>query len=180
MSRIAKRPLPIPSGVTVEVGENSVTVKGPKGELTQAIHPEITVSVDGKAVTVSRPSDEPRHKALHGTTWALLRNMLEGVTRGYQRVLEIHGVGYKAELQQNALRLSVGFSHPVVYPAPPGVKLSVEGGTLIRVEGIDKALVGKVASEIRKIRPPEPFKGKGIRYQGERVRRKAGKTGAKA
>lgn len=180
MSRIAKRPLPIPSGVTVEVGENSVTVKGPKGELTQAIHPEIKVSVDGKAVTVSRPSDEPRHKALHGTTWALLRNMLEGVTRGYQRVLEIHGVGYKAELQQNALRLSLGFSHPVVYPAPSGVKLSVEGGTLIRVEGIDKALVGKVASEIRKIRPPEPFKGKGIRYQGERVRRKAGKTGAKA
>ncbi len=123
MSRIAKRPLPIPSGVTVQVGENSVTVKGPKGELTQAIHPEIKVSVDGQVLTVTRPSDEPRHKALHGTTWALLRNMLEGVTRGYQRVLEIHGVGYKAELQQNALRLSVGFSHPVVYPAPHGINL---------------------------------------------------------
>ncbi|GIW51655.1 MAG: 50S ribosomal protein L6 [Gemmatimonadales bacterium] len=180
MSRIAKRPLPIPAGVTVQVGEGSVTVKGPKGELTQAIHPDIKVSVDGNAVTVTRPSDEPRHKALHGTTWALLRNMLEGVTQGYQRVLEIHGVGYKAELQQNAVRVSVGFSHPVTYQAPPGIKLSVEGATVIRVEGIDKALVGKVASEIRKIRPPEPFKGKGIRYQGERVRRKAGKTGAKA
>jgi large subunit ribosomal protein L6 len=180
MSRIAKRPLPIPAGVTVQVGENVVTVKGPKGELTQAIHPDIAVSVDGNALSVTRPSDEPHHKALHGTTWALLRNMLEGVTRGYQRVLEIHGVGYKAELQPNGIRLNVGFSHPVTYQAPPGIKLSVEGATVIRVEGIDKALVGRVASEIRKIRPPEPFKGKGIRYQGERIRRKAGKTGAKA
>lgn len=177
---MANRPLPIPPGVTVEVSDGAAKVRGPKGELQLALHPEISVAVDGNVLRVERPSDEPRHKALHGTMWALLRNMLEGVTQGYQRVLEIHGVGYKAELQQNTLRLSVGFSHPVIYQAPPGVKLSVDGGTVIRVEGIDKALVGKVAAEIRKIRPPEPFKGKGIRYQGEIVRRKAGKTGAKA
>lgn len=180
MSRIGRRPLQIPPGVTVEVSDGVVTAKGPNGELKLALHPEISVAVDGGVLRVERPSEEPRHKALQGTMWALLRNMMEGVTQGYQRVLEIHGVGYKAELQQNALRLSVGFSHPVVYQAPPGIKLSVDGGTVIRVEGIDKALVGKVAAEIRKIRPAEPFKGKGIRYQGEVVRRKAGKTGAKA
>jgi large subunit ribosomal protein L6 len=135
--------------------------------------------MEGDQLLVERPSDEAKHKALHGLTRTLLKNMLEGVTQGYARTLEIQGVGYKAEVRPPGVRLTVGFSHPVDFPAPTGIKLSVDNNVLIKVEGPDKELVGQVASEIRKVRPPEPYKGKGIRYLGEAVRRKAGKTGAK-
>jgi large subunit ribosomal protein L6 len=179
MSRIGRKPLPIPKGVAVSLAGRAVTVKGPKGSLTQQVHPEMRVRVDDGTVLVERPSDSRQHRALHGLTRALLANMVEGVTKGYQRQLELHGVGYKAEANPKGVRLVVGLSHPVDFPAPSGIKLSVETPTQIRVDGIDKALVGQVAAELRKVRPPEPYKGKGIRYVGEHVRRKAGKTGAK-
>lgn len=179
MSRVGRKPLPIPQGVEVSLAGNVATVKGPRGTLTQALHPEMRVRVEGPAVLVERPSDERQHRALHGLTRALLANMVRGVTQGYQRQLELHGVGYKAEAHAKGVRLVVGLSHPVEFAAPAGIKISVENNTQIRVEGIDKALVGQVASELRKVRPPEPYKGKGIRYVGEQVRRKAGKTGAK-
>jgi len=180
MSRIGKRPLPIPHGVSVNLDGNRVSVKGPKGELNRQVHDELKVRIDGSQLLVERPSDEPKHKALHGLTRALLKNMVEGVTLGYVRTLEIQGVGYKAEVRPPGVRLTVGFSHPVDFKAPAGIKLTVDNNVLIKVEGPDKELVGQVASEIRKVRPPEPYKGKGIRYLGEAVRRKAGKTGAKA
>ena len=176
MSRIGKRPLPLPAGVTGKVEGQRVTVKGPKGELTRAVHAELGVKLEGNQLLVTRPSEESKHKALHGLTRALLKNMIEGVAQGYTKTLEIQGVGYKAEVRPPGVRLTVGYSHPVDYPAPPGIKLSVENNVLVKVEGVDKELVGQVASEIRKVRPPEPYKGKGIRYQGEQVRRKAGKT----
>jgi large subunit ribosomal protein L6 len=180
MSRIGKRPLPVPQGATVRVDGSRVSVKGPKGELTRMVHEELKVRLEGNQILVERPSDEAKHKALHGLFRTLLKNMLEGVTQGYAKTLEIQGVGYKAEVRPPGIRLTVGFSHPVDYPAPPGIKLSVDNNVLVKVEGPDKELVGQVAAEIRKVRPPEPYKGKGIRYQGEHVRRKAGKTGAKA
>jgi large subunit ribosomal protein L6 len=180
MSRIGKRPVPLPSGVTAKVEGVKVTVKGPKGELSRQVHDEMVVKLDGKQLLVERPSDENRHKALHGLTRTLLRNMVDGVTQGYSKTLEIQGVGYKAEVRPPGVRLTVGFSHPVDYKAPAGIKLSVENNVIVKIEGIDKEMVGQVAAEIRKVRPPEPYKGKGIRYQGEYVRRKAGKTaGAK-
>jgi large subunit ribosomal protein L6 len=157
-----------------------VSVKGPKGELSRVVHEELKDRLDGNQLLVERPSDEAKHKALHGLFRALLKNMIEGVSQGYVKTLEIQGVGYKAEVKPPGIRLTVGFSHPVDYPAPPGIKLSVDNNVLVKVEGPDKELVGQVAAEIRKVRPPEPYKGKGIRYQGEQVRRKAGKTGAKA
>ncbi|MBI3983038.1 MAG: 50S ribosomal protein L6 [Gemmatimonadetes bacterium] len=180
MSRVGKRPVPIPAGVTVAVAGSVVTVKGPRGELQRTLHPEMSVAVDGPQVAVTRPSDEARHKALHGLTRALIRNMVDGVTKGYSKSLEIQGVGYKAEPTAAGLRLAVGLSHPVEYRAPAGIKFTVDNNTVVKVDGIDKELVGQVAADLRKIRPPEPYKGKGIRYVGERVRRKAGKTGAKA
>lgn len=180
MSRIGRKPVAVPKGVSVAVSGRDITVKGPKGELRLTHHPEMTVEVVDGEVRVSRPSDEKRHRALHGMTRALVANMLAGVTGGFRRELEIHGVGYKAEARPNGVRLLVGYSHPVDYKAPAGVKISVENNTLVKVEGIDKELVGHVAAELRKVRPPEPYKGKGIRYVGEHVRRKAGKTGAKA
>ena len=180
MSRIGKRPLPIPQGVSVQVDGQRVQVKGPKGELTRLVHEELKVRLDGSQLIVERPSDETRHKALHGLFRALLKNMIEGVTQGYSRTLEIQGVGYKAEARAPGVRLVVGYSHPVDYKAPAGIKLSVDNNVIVKIEGVDKELVGQVAAEIRKIRPPEPYKGKGIRYQGEQVRRKAGKTGVKA
>jgi large subunit ribosomal protein L6 len=180
MSRIGKRPVPIPAGVTVNVAGSVVAVKGPRGELKKSMHPEMVVTVEGAAVSVRRPSDEARHRALHGLTRALIRNMVEGVTKGYSKSLEIQGVGYKADTVSGGLRLALGFSHPVEYRAPAGIKLTVDNNTLVKVDGIDKELVGQVAADLRKIRPPEPYKGKGIRYVGEYVRRKAGKTGAKA
>ena len=179
MSRIGKRPVAIPDGVAVTMDGATIAVKGPKGELTRTLPREIAVSQADGQVTVARPSDEPRHKALHGLTRTLVANMVEGVTKGFVRTLEIQGVGYKAEAKPYGVNLVVGLSHQVQFKAPAGVKISVENNTLVKVEGADKELVGQVAAEIRQVRPPEPYKGKGIRYQGEQVRRKAGKTGAK-
>jgi large subunit ribosomal protein L6 len=179
MSRIGKKPVAVPKGVTLTLSGNSVSVKGPKGELARTFHPEMTLAMEGDNVTVSRPSDETRHKALHGLSRTLLANMVEGVTKGYKKTLEIQGVGYKAETKPFGLQLSLGFSHPVQYKAPAGIKFAVENNTVVKIEGADKEMVGQVAAELRNMRPPEPYKGKGIRYQGEQVRRKAGKTGAK-
>ncbi|HEU5049616.1 MAG TPA: 50S ribosomal protein L6 [Gemmatimonadales bacterium] len=179
MSRIGKRPVAIPSGVTVEVTDNTVAVKGPKGELRRTLPREMQVALENGAVAVARPSDEKRHKALHGLSRTLVANMVEGVSKGFTKVLEIQGVGYKAEAKPYGVNLIVGFSHPVKYEAPKGIKISVENNTVVKIEGADKEVVGQVAAELRSVRPPEPYKGKGIRYQGEQVRRKAGKTGAK-
>jgi large subunit ribosomal protein L6 len=179
MSRIGKRPIPITSGVTVEIDGQTVRVKGPKGELSRTVHAEIQLKMEDGQVLVTRPSEETRHKALHGLTRTLVANMVEGVAKGYQKVLEIQGVGYKAEVNKAGLNVIVGYSHPVAYKAPEGITFAVENNTIVKISGPNKELVGQVAAEIRQIRPPEPYKGKGIRYQGERVRRKAGKTGAK-
>jgi large subunit ribosomal protein L6 len=176
MSRIGRRPVPIPKGVTVTLDGRRVTVKGPKGEISRAIHQELSVAVEDSTLVVRRPSDENRHKALHGLTRTLVANMVEGVTQGFAKSLEIQGVGYKAEPKPFGVQLVVGFSHPVPYEAPKGIKISVTNNVLIKVEGVDKELVGQVAAELRNVRPPEPYKGKGIRYVGEQVRRKAGKT----
>jgi large subunit ribosomal protein L6 len=179
MSRIGKKPVPIPKGVTATVDGQTVVIKGPKGSLTRTFHREMRIVLEDGQLVVSRPSDQHGHRALHGLSRALLANMVEGVTEGFRKQLELHGVGYKAEAQPTGVRLVVGLSHPVQFPAPAGVQISVENNTLVKIEGIDKELVGQVAAEIRKVRPPEPYKGKGIRYQGEHVRRKAGKAGAK-
>ncbi|MFN8652781.1 MAG: 50S ribosomal protein L6 [Gemmatimonadales bacterium] len=179
MSRIGKKPVTVPKGVTVTVNGHAVSAKGPKGELSRTFHPEIKIALAGEQVTVERPSDEARHKALHGLTRTLIQNMVDGVAKGYLRTLEIQGVGYKAEAKGNGLQLALGFSHPVHYPAPAGIKFTVDNNTVVKIEGPDKELVGQVAAEIRSLRKPEPYKGKGVRYQGETVRRKAGKTGAK-
>jgi large subunit ribosomal protein L6 len=176
MSRIGKKPVALPNGVTATVDGKTITVKGPKGELSRAIHAELTVAVEDGTVVVRRPSDEARHKALHGLTRTLVANMVDGVTKGFAKALEIQGVGYKAEVKPFGVQLVVGLSHPVAYHAPKGIKISVDNNVLVKIEGIDKELVGQVAAELRNVRPPEPYKGKGIRYQGEQVRRKAGKT----
>jgi large subunit ribosomal protein L6 len=179
MSRIGKKPVAIPSGVTATVDGQMLRIKGPKGELSRAVHPDLVVKVEDGSVQVERPSDEARHKALHGLTRTLIANMVEGVTAGYQKTLEIQGVGYKAEPNKDGITVHVGYSHPVPYRAPQGITFAIEANTVIKISGPDKELVGQVAAELRQIRKPEPYKGKGIRYQGERVRRKAGKTGAK-
>jgi len=179
MSRIGRKPVPVPSGVTVDVKGTSVKVKGPKGELEREFRPEMTIEFAADTLTVNRSSDAKRERALHGLTRALLANMVEGVSAGYKRNLEIVGVGYKAEKKGSTLVLSVGYSHQVQYPEPDGIRISTPAPTQITVEGADKERVGQVAAEIRAVRPPEPYKGKGIRYQGEQVRRKAGKAGAK-
>ena len=179
MSRIGRKPVPVPPGVKVTCDGQTVTVAGPKGTLTRECHRDMRITLEEGTIVVARPSDERMHRALHGLTRSLLANMVEGVTNGYRKQLELHGVGYKAEAQATGVKLVVGLSHPVEFPAPQGVKISVENNTQVKIEGIDKELVGQVAAEIRKVRPPEPYKGKGIRYQGEQVRRKAGKAGAK-
>ena len=179
MSRIGRRPVTVPKGVTVTVQGQTVTAKGPKGELSRTVHPEMQLALAGETITVSRPSEEPRHKALHGLTRTLLQNMVDGVARGFLKTLEIQGVGYKAEAKPAGLQLALGFSHPVMYPTPAGIKFTVDNNTVVKIEGPDKELVGQVAAEIRSLRKPEPYKGQGVRYQGEAVRRKAGKTGAK-
>ncbi len=179
MSRIGKKPISIPSGVGIELKDQTVTVKGPKGELHRTLPREMILAKDGDTFTVSRPSEEKRHKQLHGLTRTLVANMVEGVSKGFMKTLELQGVGYKAEAKPYGVNLIVGFSHPVKYEAPKGVKISVENNTVVKIEGADKEAVGQVAAELRSVRPPEPYKGKGIRYQGEQVRRKAGKTGAK-
>jgi large subunit ribosomal protein L6 len=179
MSRIGKKPIPVPSGVTARVEGQTVSVKGPRGELSRSLHREMQIALDGDQITVARPSEEKKHKALHGLTRTLVANMVEGVSKGFVKTLELQGVGYKAEAKPYGVNLIVGFSHPVKYEAPKGIKISVEGNTVVKIEGVDKEAVGQVAAELRSVRPPEPYKGKGIRYQGEQVRRKAGKTGAK-
>jgi large subunit ribosomal protein L6 len=179
MSRIGKKPVTVPKGVNLDLQGSTVAVKGPKGELRRTLHPEMKVSLNDGAFTVERPSDDKRHKALHGLTRTLVQNMVEGVSKGFSKTLEIQGVGYKAEAKPYGVNLIVGYSHPVKYEAPKGIKISVENNTVVKIEGADKEVVGQVAAELRSVRPPEPYKGKGIRYQGEQVRRKAGKTGAK-
>ncbi|MFP4623819.1 MAG: 50S ribosomal protein L6 [Gemmatimonadota bacterium] len=178
MSRIGNAPIELPQGVEVTVSGDVVRVKGPKGELEQRVRPEVGVKVEDGTVVVTRSSDVKQHRAYHGLTRALIANMVEGVSEGYRKGLEIVGVGYRADKRGNDLVLNVGYSHEVAYPEPDGITLTTPTQTQIVVEGIDKQKVGQVAAELRAVRPPEPYKGKGIRYQGEQVRRKAGKTGA--
>ncbi|MCR4405479.1 MAG: 50S ribosomal protein L6 [Anaerolineae bacterium] len=178
MSRIGRMPIPVPKGVQVNIEKNRITVRGPRGELTRTFHPDMMVTLQDGHLVVTRPTDQRHHRALHGLTRALLANMVTGVSQGFRKVLQVEGVGYRAELQGNTLVLNVGFSHPVEFKPPAGITFQVEQKTkLITVEGVDKELVGEVAARIRKVRPPEPYKGKGIRYQDEHIRRKAGKAG---
>jgi len=169
-------PVEVPDGVNVALEGRTFSAKGPKGILSLEIHPEIEVKVEGSTVRVHRPSDQPRHKALHGLVRSLVANMVTGVNEGFSKTLEIIGVGYRADPSGEGLKILVGYSHPIEYPAPEGVTLECPNQTTIVVSGADKQKVGQAAAEIRSFRPPEPYKGKGIRYQGEQVRRKAGKT----
>jgi large subunit ribosomal protein L6 len=179
MSRIGKTPIPIPQGVQVEIEGNVVTVKGPKGTLTRALHPDMRLERQDAALEVSRPTENRMHRSLHGLTRTLVANMVTGVTDGFSKRLEISGVGYRAQQVGKDVVLQVGFSHPVHVQSPEGIGLVVEGNNRIVVNGIDKELVGETAARIRRVKRPEPYKGKGIRYQGERLRSKAGKSGAK-
>jgi large subunit ribosomal protein L6 len=179
MSRIGKLPITIPDKVHVEVQDHTVTVKGPKGTLAMAAHPAIDVQVKDRQLLCGRSSDEKFHKALHGLTRSLIANMVAGVTKGFERKLELVGVGYRASLLGQNLNISLGYSHPIVFPVPPGIKIEVKDQTQLTVSGTDKQQVGAVAAKLRSFRPPEPYKGKGVKYAEERVRRKAGKTGAK-
>jgi large subunit ribosomal protein L6 len=176
MSRIGRQAIKVVSGVTVTIEGSLVKVKGPKGELQREFHPSMEVVLNDGELRVNRPSDRRDHRSLHGLTGALLANMVKGVTEGFERKLEIVGVGYRAEAAGRSLRFHLGYSHPIVYDPPEGVNLAAESPTLVSVSGTDKEKVGQAAAEIRAFRPPEPYKGKGIRYQGEQVRRKAGKT----
>jgi large subunit ribosomal protein L6 len=176
MSRIGRQPIEIPEKVTVDVAGRRVTVTGPKGTLTQDMAADMRVFLEDNTVRVERPSDEREHRSLHGLTRTLIANMVEGVLNGYERRLEIHGVGYRTALTGADLELQLGFSHPVRFPAPEGIEFEVPAPNRIVVRGIDKQLVGEVAADIRKLRKPEPYKGKGIRYEGEYVRKKAGKA----
>ena len=175
MSRIGRKPIEIPEGVEIDVKPGAVSVKGPKGELAQDLSRDMNVAVDDGTLTVSRPTDRGDHRALHGLTRSLIANMVEGVTDGFERRLEIQGVGYRANLRGKNLEMSLGYSHPVSIEAPDGIEFEVPQPTEIIVRGIDKQLVGETAARIRKSRPPEPYKGKGVRYQGEHVARKVGK-----
>ena len=177
MSRVGKKPVEIPAGVTVTLNGNTVTVKGPKGELTRTFHSDIEIKVEDNNVVVNRPSDEKLHRSLHGTTRAIIANMIEGVSKGFERNLELIGVGYRAQKQGKKLVLNVGYSHPVEIEPEEGIEIEVPANTKISIKGTDKERVGALAANIRDVRPPEPYKGKGIRYEGEFVRRKEGKTG---
>ncbi|MYD66597.1 MAG: 50S ribosomal protein L6 [Chloroflexi bacterium] len=177
MSRVGKQPVPLPDGVQVRLDDGTCRVQGPRGELAQDLHPEIGVALDDGEVVVTRPSDAPNHRALHGLTRALIANMVEGVTEGFTKSLEIVGTGYRAELRGQSLVLNVGFSHQVELQPLDGVTFEVESPTRVHVHGIDKQRVGQQAALVRRVRPPEPYQGKGIRYRGEQVRRKAGKRG---
>ncbi len=179
MSRIGKKPVTIPEGVTVTVDNNFVTVKGPKGQLARQFNQDLAITIEGNELNVTRPSDNKVHRALHGTTRSVIANMVEGVTNGFTKNLEMVGVGYRAAKAGNKLTLSVGKSHPVEITPEEGIEFDLTAPTKIVVKGIDKERVGQVAAEIRSVREPEPYKGKGIRYEGERVRRKEGKTGKK-
>ena len=177
MSRIGKAPITVPSGVDVAVEGQQVTVKGPKGTLSHTVDEPIRVSVDDGVISVARPDDERDNRALHGLSRSLLNNLVQGVSQGYERKLEIHGVGYRVQLQGSTLVFALGFSHPVRIDPPEGITFAVESPTRFSVQGIDKQLVGQVAANIRWLRRPDPYKGKGVRYAGEHVRRKVGKTG---
>ncbi len=175
MSRIGRKPIQIPDGVSVEVKPGLVSVKGPKGDLSQVVSPDMKITESDSMLIVERPTDRGEHRALHGLTRSLIANMVQGVTEGFEKRLEIQGVGYRARLQGKALELNVGYSHPVAVSAPAGIEFEVPIPTQIVVRGIDKQLVGEMAARIRRSRPPEPYKGKGVRYEGEHVRRKVGK-----
>ena len=178
MSRVGKKPIEVPAGVTITIGDkNFVTVKGPKGELSRTFNKDITIVQEDNVLTLTRPSDSKDHRTNHGTSRALLANMIQGVSEGFERALELVGVGYRAQLQGQKLVLNVGYSHPVEFTPEEGVTVEVPANTKVVVKGIDKERVGALASNIRATRPPEPYKGKGIRYEGEAVRRKEGKTG---
>ncbi len=179
MSRIGNMPIPLPKGVTADIKSNDVTIKGAKGSLTQSFHPDMKIELEDGILTVKTPSESRQHKSLHGLTRALLNNMVVGVSEGFSKNLEIEGVGYRAEAKGSGLVLHLGYSHPVEVVAPSkDVKFTVENrGRLITIEATDKQVLGELAANIRKLRPPEPYKGKGIRYQGEHIRRKAGKAG---
>lgn len=176
MSRIGKKPVVIPKGVDVSLSGNDIKVKGSKGELALSVHPEMAVKVEEGEIVVERPSDEKKHKALHGLSRSLIQNMVTGVSEGFAKTLEIIGVGYRAEMKGKTLNLALGYSHPVDFEVPEGVTIETPNQTTIVISGADKQAVGQAAAVIRGFRPPEPYKGKGIRYQGEQVRRKAGKT----
>ena len=180
MSRIGKKPVVIPAGVTVEIAEgNVVTVKGPKGTLTNTFNADMILNVEGNVLTVSRPTDEANHRALHGLTRTLIANMVEGVEKGYHKELDVNGVGYRAEKKGNQLVMRLGFSHEVIMEEIPGITIEVPSPNKIFIRGIDKQVVGQFAAEVRGKRPPEPYKGKGIKYVDEVIRRKVGKTGGK-
>lgn len=176
MSRVGRKPIPIPQGVEVAVTGQQVTVKGPRGSLSFTVHPDMQCTLSDGTLTVARPSDSPFHRALHGLTRALVANMVVGVTQGYRRSLELVGVGYRAQQQEKGAVLQVGFSHPVEFKAPPGLTITVEGTTRIHVDGSDKQMVGEIAAQIRRTRPPNRYTGKGIRYMGEAVRLRPGKA----
>ncbi|AYO29431.1 MAG: large subunit ribosomal protein [Thermoanaerobacteraceae bacterium] len=179
MSRIGKLPVKIPQGVEVKVQGNTVTIKGPKGSISREFHRDLKIKHEDSQIIVERPSDDNMHKALHGLTRTLINNMVDGVTTGYEKKLSLEGVGYRAAKQGNKLVLTVGYSHPVEIEPPKGIEFEVPAPNKISVKGVDKELVGQIAANIRKVREPEPYKGKGIRYENEVVRRKVGKTGAK-
>ena len=184
MSRIGKQPIPVKDGVTVEVAANNVvTAKGPKGTLSVPIDPDLTITVEDGQIVVARPTEQQRHRAMHGLYRSLIDNVVTGVSDGYRKQLEVIGVGYRAEVNNGVLELALGFSHPIYFLPPDGISISVEAArgknTIITIEGIDKQMVGQVAAKIRGLRPPEPYKGKGVRYVDEYVRRKAGKTAAR-
>lgn len=177
MSRIGKKPVPIPEGVEVSISENNnVKVKGPLGQLEYTFHPAMKIIKEDGQIKVERPSDDPLMRALHGTTRALLANMIEGVTKGFTVELELVGIGYRGQVKGDVLELQLGYSHPVIYPIPKDVKITMEGNTIIKVFGIDKQRVGQVAAEIRALRKPDPYKGKGVRYRGEQLKLKPGKS----
>ncbi|MGB7247392.1 MAG: 50S ribosomal protein L6 [Phormidesmis sp.] len=177
MSRIGKQPVPIPKGVTITIDGQTVTVKGSKGELSRELPPEIAFVQEGEEIVVTRRNESRNARQRHGLVRTLIANMVEGVANGYQKKLEIQGVGYRASLQGQKLVMALGYSHPVEFEPPPGIQFAVEGNTNVTVSGIDKAVVGNTAATVRAARPPEPYKGKGVRYAGEQVRRKAGKAG---
>ena len=179
MSRIGKMPITVPAGVTVTIEDNHVTVKGPKGELTRQINKNMKLTMDNGVITVERPDDEKESRSLHGLSRTLINNMIIGVTQGFSKTLEINGVGYRAAKQGQNINFTLGFSHPVVKEPPAGITFEVPAPNKIVVSGADREVVGAVAADIRTLRPPEPYKGKGIRYEGEHVRRKIGKAGAK-
>lgn len=179
MSRIGKLPVALPAGVKAELKGTTLKVTGPKGTLEQTFRPEVNIALEGQEIAVTRPNEIKEVRAFHGLTRALIQGMVDGVSQGFERVLQIEGVGYRAAMQGKNLSLSVGHSHPVVIPPPAGVTFAVDGQQTIKISGIDKQLVGQVAANVRRIRPPEPYKGKGIRHAGEHIRRKEGKSGGK-